>query len=470
MTDIHLWRCNPHARDLLSREAKLHYLSRVHVPSIPLYLAAGPCLEVSSENEATSRWLSEGLLCQEHINGQDTVPDPWWSSETAQSEYGMLLSVEYGETGPRRGNNITELLLYAAVKGDVAELPTPFPSSSPAPSEESYRTLLHGDHLDVKVYALPLCSTIFDYVDKARLVGPTQEDLTTSREAIFLPQNSDPSHLRQEAHQKRPSISSLFEDAKQKRRKLKGRGGESISKAMAEIDRPVTRHSLPSSLDQGQSENTPMLPTKKTVKQSLSRSSSMTSVPNPELPRPASRSGALTNCKRSSLHRVESAISTRNSPMLCDEDGDYTQRNKAALTKVVMAGMRLHGFQQKKRLGKSSAMEDRPNTATSIGDATPFDAEDDFKLLYHQTFKAAMFAFRRQFNAQAISQGIMRDIVDRILSLFCSDPLVEPEIEEGGLTAFGMSSQKSAGAFDEPSTGRSSMPGSVWSPHTVKKR
>ena len=457
-------------RDLLSREAKLHYLSQVHVPRIPLYLAAGPCLEVSSENEATSRWLSEGLLGQEHVDGQDTVPSPWWSQETAQSEYGMLLSVAYEETEPRRGNNLTELLFYAAVKRNVAELPIPLPSSSPASPEESYPTLLHGDHLDVKVYALPLCSTIFDYGNRARLAGPTKEDLTTSREAIFLPQNSDFSHLRQEAHQKRPSISSLFEDAKQKRRKLKGRGGESISKAMAEIDRPLIRHGLPSSFDQGESENTPMLQAKKSAKQSLSRSSSLTSITNPELPRPASRSGPRINGKRSSLHRVESAISPRNSPILCDEDGDYAQKNKAALTKVVMAGMRLHGFQQKKRLGKSSAMEDRPNTATSIGDASPFDAEDEFKLVYHQTFKAAMFTFRRHFSAHAISQDVMRDIVDRFLSLFCSDLLVGSEIEEAGLTSFGMSSQRSAGAFDEPSAGQSSMPGSVWSPHTVKKR
>ena len=383
----------------------------------------------------------------------------------------MLLSVGYRDIGPRGERNLTELLLYAAVKRNATELPTPLVTSSPAPPDEFYGTSLHEDQLDVKIYALPLCSTILDYVDKAAgLAAPIQEDLPTLREAIFLPENPDLSQLRQEPHQKRSSLSSLFEDAKQKRRKLKGRGGESISKAMAEIDRPTTRHGLPSSLDQEESETPPMLQARKAVKQSLSRSSSMMSVANPELPRPASRSGALAKGKRSSLHRVESAISPRNSPMLSDVEGDYAQRNKAALTKVVMAGMRLHGLQQKKRPGKSSAMEDRPNTATSTGDTTPFDAEDEFKLVYHQTFKAAMFAFRRHFNVQAISQGIMRDIVDRILSLFCSDPLVGSEIEEGGLTAFGMSSQKSAGAFDEPSAGQSSMPGSVWSPHTVKKK
>ena len=429
-------------------------------------------MEVSSENEATSRWLSEGLLCHEQINGQEeTVSGPWWSYRGAQSEYGMLLSVGYGEVGSRGANNLTELLFYAAVKRDVAELPSPLLSSSPASPEESCPTSLHTEHLDVKVYALPLCSTILDRVDKAaRLADPNQEDQTSSKEAIFLLEDPDLSHFRQEAYQKRPSLSSLFEDAKHKRRKLRSRGGESISKAMAEIDRPATRHGLPSSLDQEESETPPTLQASKAVKQSLSRSSGMNSVANPELQRPASRSGALANGKRSSLHRVESAISPRNSPMLSDVDGDYAQGNKAALTKVVMAGMRLHGLQQKKRLGKSSAMEDRPNTATSIGDATPSEAEDEFKLVYHQTFKAAMFAFRRHFNAQAINQGIMRDIVDRILSLFCSDPLVGSEIEEGGLTGFGMSSQQSTGAFDEPSAGHSSMPGSVWNPHTVKKK
>ena len=456
----------------MPQDAKLHYLSRVHVPSIPLYLAAGPCLEVSSENEATSRWLSEGLLCQEHINGQEeTVLGPWWYYQGAQSEYGMLLSVGYGGIGPHGENKITELLLYAAVRRNVAELPTPILSSSPAPPKECCQTSLDGDHLDVQVYALPLCSTILGYVDKAaRLAGPNLEGLTTSKEATFLPETHDLSRPHQGAHQKRPSLSSLFEDAQQKRRKLKGRGGESISNVMAQIDRPTTRHGLPSSLDHEESRTPTMVQARKGVKQSLSRSSSTMSVANPEVSRPASRSGALANGKRSSLHRVESAISPHNSPILSDVDGDYAQRNKAALTKVVMAGMRLHGLQQKKRIGKSSATEDRPDTATSTSDITPFEAEDEFKLVYHQTFKAATFAFRRHFNAQAISQDIMRDIVDRILSLFCSDPLVGSEMEEGGLTAFGMSSQMSAGGFDEPSAGQSSMPGSVWSPHTVKNK
>lgn len=429
-------------------------------------------MEVSSENEATSRWLSEGLLCQEHINGQkETVSGPWWYCEGAQSEYGMLLSVGYRGIGPRGENNITELLLYGVVKRNVAELPTPILSSSPTPPKESCRTSLDGDHLDVKVYALPLCSTILGYVDKAaRLANSTLEGLTTSKEATFLPENHDSSRPHQGAHQKRPSLSSLFEDAQQKRRKLKGRGGESISNVMEQIDRPTTRHGLPSSLDHEESGTPTMLQARKGVKQSLSRSSSTMSVANAEHSRPDSRSGALANGKRSSLHRVESAISPRNSPILSDVDGDYAQRNKAALTKVVMAGMRLHGLQQKKRLGKSSAMEDRPNTATSTGDITPFEAEDEFKLVYHQTLKAAMFAFRRHFHAQAISQDIMRDIVDRILSLFCSDPLIGSEIEEGGLTAFGMSSQMSAGGFEEPRAGQLSMPGSVWSPQTVKNK
>ena len=429
-------------------------------------------MEVSSENEATSRWLSEELLPQEYINAQEeAVPGPWWSYQGAQSEYGMLLSVRYGEIVPRGENSLTDLVLYAAVKRNVTEQPTSLGSSSSAPPNESYPTSLHGDHLDVKVYALPLCSTILEYVDKAAgLVGLAQENLPTSRGAYFLPENLDLSHLRHEAHQKRPSLSSIFEDAKQKRRKLKGSGGERISKAMAEIDRATIRHGLPSSLDQEDSGTPPMLQTRKVPKQSLSRSSSMPSIANPELSRPVSRSGALANGKRSSLHRVESAISPRNSPILSDVEDDYAQRNKAALTKVVMAGMRLHGLQQKKRLGKSSAMEDRPNTAITTSDITPFEAEDEFKLVYHQTFKAAMFAFRRQFNVQAISQDIMRDIVDRILSLFCSDPLVGSEIDDGGLTGFGVSSQKSAGAFDEPSAGQSSMPCSVWSPHTVTKK
>ena len=377
-----------------------------------------------------------------------------------------------GGIGPHGENNITELLLYAAVKRNVAELPTPILSSSPAPPKESCQTSLDGDHLDVKVYALPLCSTLLGYVDKAaRLAGPNLEGLTTSKEATFLPETHDLSRPHQGAHQKRPSLSSLFEDAQQKRRKLKGRGGESVSNVMAQIDRPTTRHGLPSGLDHEESGTPTMLQARKRVTQSLSRSSSTMSAANSELSRPASRSGALANGKRSSLHRVESAISPRNSPIFSDVDGDYAQRNKAALTKGGLWLVCVYMDYNKRRDSETHQLRRIGQTPSrQLGTLRLLKLRMNSNLSITRHLKRQCSLFEGHFNARAISQDIMRDIVDKILSLFFSDPLVGSEMEEGGLTAFGVSSQMSAGGFDEPSAGQSSMPGSVWSPHTVKNK
>ena len=470
---MHLWTSNQNARGLFPQDAKLYYLSPVHVPGIPLYLAAGPSLEVSSDNEATLGWLSEVLLAQEDSPYQDNILiEPWWSRLGGQSDHGMLLRVESGENGQSRDNTITEVLLYAAMETSVAALPAPPASSLPAPPDEHLLKSLPRSLPDVKVYALPLCSKIFDRAERAAgLLSPPPEECKTPREACFLPYGLSQPHDEKTASQKRQSLSSLFEDATQKRRKLKGRGGEIISKAMAGIDRPLSQHGLPQNVEREELE-TPPLPQKGHAgRRSLTRASTIMSVASSDYSRPASRSGPLANGKRSSLCRVESAISLRDSPTLSDTDGGFALQNKAALTKVVMAGMRLHGLQQRKKPGKRPTLDERPNSATSAGDSAPFsEAEDEYKLVYHQTFKAATFTFRRHFGAQIISQELMRDVVDKFLILFCSDPLTTTGLQDGGLAPFGTTNGESLGAFDKPTIVSSSpMPGRFWSPPTAKR-
>ena len=444
------------------------------MPGIPLYLAAGPSLEVSSDNEATLGWLRGVVLAQEDSPYQDDIPiEPWWSRLGGQSDHGILLRVESGENGQGRDDSITEVLLYAAMETNLTTLPTPPASSSPAPPDEHLLESLPGSLPNIKVYALPLCSKIFGRAERAAgLSSPPPEECTTPREACFLPHGLGQPHDEKTAHQKRQSLSLLFEDATQKRRKLKGRGGESISKAMAGIDRPLSQHGLPQNIEREELE-TPSLPQKGPAgRRSLTRASTIMSIASSDYSRPASRSGPLANGKRSSLHRVESAISQRDSPTLSDTEGGFALQNKAALTKVVMAGMRLHGLQQRKKLGKGPTLDEPPNTATSAGDPAPFsEAEDEYKLVYHQTFKAATFTFRRHFGAQIISQELMRDVVDKFLTIFCSDPLTTTGLQDGGLVPFGTTNGESLGAFDKPTVVSSSpIPGSFWSLPTAKTR
>lgn len=437
---IQLWTSNSTARSLPPHDAKLHFLSLVDIPSIPLYLAAGPSLDVSTDDVTTAAWLSEVLLLQETPgNDGDGASMPWWSHLGKQSDHGILVKVEENADVERAsGSQITEVLFYASVKTGPAALPTLPASSSPAPRGESLQDYVPDDTQDVKVYALPLNSKIFRQAERAGgLASPPSE-------ACFLPYGFDQILGTQIAAQKRQSLSSLFEDATQKRRKLKGRGGERISRAMANIDSP-SQHGLPQDMKREERETPSSPPKGHAPRESLSRASTVASLPSVEFARPPSW-GALTNGKRSSLHRVESAIWPRDSPTLSDTDSSYAQQNKAALVKVVMAGMRLHGLQQRKRHTK----DELPWTGTSTVD--PPEGEDVYKLVYHQAFKAATFTFRRQLTAQIISQEVMREVVDRLLTLFCTDPLAK-DLFNDDFAGSSFQEGEAFNAFDLPSTG-----------------
>lgn len=347
-------------------------------------------------------------------------------------------------------NHITELLLYAAEKTDGSSLPTP-PTSSSA-GEELPHDVASGPR-EVKVYALPLSSRVIGRAQNAmHVVTPPPEDVFNPTPACFLADDWRQQEEIQKTHQKRQSLSSLFDDATQKRRKLKGRGGESVAQAMASIDRPITQNGAKAT-ERHESREPSSLSTKaNAARRSLSRASTMPSVSITDYTRPVSRSGALANGKRSSLHRVESAISPRDSPTLSDTDDSIGNQNKAALTKIVMAGMRLYGLQQKRKTGKGAANLGSSAINASMGETSAEkDSDDEYKLVYHQTFKAATFAFRRHFSSQVIPLETMRDVVDRFLDLFCSDPTAIGVFNAGDQPAFGTQGSEGSGAFDLPS-------------------
>lgn len=424
---------------------------------------------MSTANEATTRWLTELLLNHEgpDLNG-DASREPWWLQLGRQSENGVLLRVKT-ENEEERGirNIITEMLLYAAVTKTTTALPTPPASSSPAPSDEDLEDAPKEGGKTVNVFALPLCSSVMSPAKSSMEVCPPSPiELQKTEQAHFLPHVHDPARLLQLAPQKRQTISTLFEDATTKRRKFKGRGGESISQAMAGIDRLPSQHGLREKQEAPQQQQNDFR------RNSLTRASSMAPVAGLDHPRPSSRSGPLASGKRSSLHRVESATSPRDSPTLSDADGSYSQQNKTALTKVIMAAMRLHGLQQRKKPLSKSQPPGQVELYTETN-AAANEAEDEYKLVYHQTFKAAVFTFRKYFNVLLISQETMRDVVDRLLITFCTDPMIVGSVPDGNELQESAANNglPSSSPFDKPSSqARSCKVANGWNTPTVKKR
>ena len=416
--DVHILNRGDNRQSCLASDSNLQFLSLVDVASIPLYLAVGPSLDVCIHNEATQQWIIDSFIS---TSGSEVDPEypgePWWVRESGQLERGILLKVEDGDADrAKRKQNVTELLLYATVSLkslNDTNLRIPPPSS---PSRGSGTT--STKNVDYKsavwdLYALPLSSHLLH-----RTASIRSSLIDDSDEARFLaPFAVEPPD--EQISPKRKTITSLFEDATQQRKRLKKRGGEGVSKAMSAYDAyPPTCQNTDqfqiTSLVQGISES------KLTARATLSRASSAVSSPSLEPSRPPSR---RETTKRSSLHRVESISSPRESSCVSDSSSSIEQQNRSALTRIVMAGMRVYGLQQRKRSSKPHGSNEVPlsDLETHLPNVLTED-DSEYKLVYHQTFKAACFTFRTHIATALIPQEALREIVDRLLAIFCTDP------------------------------------------------
>jgi hypothetical protein len=78
-----------------------------------------------------------------------------------------------------------------------------------------------------------------------------------------------------------------------------------------------------------------------------------------------------------------------------------------------------------------SRSKERPTSASASGTEiqTDFGCEDleskevdDFKGVYHATYRAATFALRRKLKGEMVlEKDIVRSVVDQLLVLFCED-------------------------------------------------
>lgn len=183
---------------------------------------------------------------------------------------------------------------------------------------------------------------------------------------------------------KRNNVLSLFDDAKKQRKRLKAGalaalGEESSFDALTPFPRPG---------EESQSSNVPSLPLASSLSQDFSA-------------RPLSRS-----CAPSLQPDEASGVSE-----------SISDQNKSTLSKIVMAGMRLHGLSSRKSANEEISRSAEPSVISNT------NTEDEYKAIYHQTVKTVVFALRRHWLQKVLGQEIIRDLVDRSLELFCQDPL-----------------------------------------------
>ena len=352
---------------------------------------------------------------------------------------GILVAVEAGSKTYNGTPRITELLLVASRSHLVLgqRLPTP-PASSPFEVAVDAGT---SDAHVLQVLALAISS---DLLLPANLpsppISPALEDCETIP-AIFLPQSllQASETIHEPPTKKQKTATSSLDQAKARRDAARRVGGESISVAAAAAAKPDLSHRRISS-----NTNTPL------QTRPLSRSPSIASsrpgsvrVPNP------------VESKPSTLSRMQSlsGIPVEATPEATVAANTET-KNKDAIARVVMAGMRLYGLSQSNR-----KIRDKQQRSGSASPAVPVEDsmtpealeaerknDEEYKAVYHQVYKGVCFTFRAHMQTMLL-QGYtdaLREAADKLLAMFCNNPLAngllgvaDEKYTPGGRKAFG---------------------------------
>ncbi|KAF1831699.1 hypothetical protein BDW02DRAFT_531344 [Decorospora gaudefroyi] len=395
----------------------LRFLSTVDTAQIPLYLAAGTSLDVWTTSEATETWF-ESILLSQPVDAIGSANNAWWNLARSQSQIGILMQVEAAEEHEHvQRPCVTEILFYGTVSATptTGGLPTP-PSASPFVDNAQ-----GGPLPQLRVHALPLSSHLL-YPSNVQVPNDAEA------EAQFLP----PSHEARSAPDSPKRKRDIFEEATIANKKARGRGGKGVAAAAArgsETQQAYRHRKSSLSIDTKASPFPDSRPP--SASGALSRPSS----------RQLSRSPSLSSDTRPLSHKGQAEAHTRRSNLshvatlpLQPEEPTTESRNKDALAKVVMAAMRMHGLQQRKqnRSRRASAAPGLDEQLSEEAAAEEAAKDDEYKLIYHQTYKGAALALRKHIAEKPLhaQPARMRDVVEKLLTLFLSDPLAEEEEEE----------------------------------------
>ena len=469
VTDILLHNTNASSCPLFDSASTLRFLSFIEVAKVPLHVFIGPVLSVYTSTEATETWLNEYLVKNaygyvspaEDVTREDAC---WWMRGDRQSELGILLKVDEEKLVSSTRPRATEILLYAVLPG-VSEKDQNSPLTPPRSSSPSYFDIPLDSGIQTtrsaRLCARLLSSDLHITPGQHHVGSKLSSDEEAAYSAQFLTPPPD-DYQSLPPLPKRQRLDSLFDNAARQSKQSRKRGGENLAKAIAHSDMASARWKEGKSIEEQIHEkghethgsSAVKIQSRPTRALSLARSQSLGSLKDLDAMRPSSRLGSAVPNKRPSLHRVTS-IATHDSSSPTPESMTSTEhQNKTALTKVVMAGLRLYGFQPKKKsIQPKAELEDTSRQGFVSGIDHAHSDEEEYKLLYHQTFKSASFVFRNRLASQIISQDLMREAVDRLLAMFCNDPLQKTRLDGGGHRSFGNELSSAQQVFDSPSDG-----------------
>lgn len=378
--------------------------------------------------------------------------------QTIQCPTGLLISVD-GTSSKKTGPTTSDLLVYGLLS-PCTRPPTP-PHSSPVENNEHANT--SKKPYGLKLYAVPLSSGLLTQAQAFPSPPPSSDGERLSTPAEFLPDISSPSP-------KRKRVATLFEVAAQHHRRVRQRGGEAVSQLMAP-SRPVSSSQNLQSLriKREPEDETPSLPTLDRLTSRRSRSVSVgTNLQRPGTTRSARATPALnadpqkraatpnlpmeSHSRHGSLHVQPQSLSTEQPddktsttpPSPPKNPESIIAENKNLITRTILTCMRLYGFHRSNtRSGSRRVSGGTGDDAEALAQApaaegiraeTPAPGatadDDEFKSMYHATYRAAAFALRKYLRDSTASAGTAplplekekaMTCIDEILRLFCED-------------------------------------------------
>ncbi|KAJ5099200.1 hypothetical protein N7532_006201 [Penicillium argentinense] len=439
-----------HWQSDVSKDAQLELRSFVNPALIPLHARAGPSLELHSRHSQTSQWLQSKLTGAIWLNG-----DILDLRQSLQCPAGLLVSVN-GNTVRKSGPIISDFLIYGVLSNatSCARPPTP-PHSSPSEDNTATNNGNNANNpapkpYELRIYAAPLSTNLLTQAQAFPSPPQSSSGEHASAPAEFLPDISSPSP-------KRKRVATLFESAALHHRRVRQRGGEAVSQMMAP-SRPSSSSQNISSLriKREPDEEPPGLPSLDRIAAGRSRSASIganlhqarqgsvrgttrgttsaamnpnadpqkrATTPNPFLEsqsRCGSHCTTAPSCASSVEEKNKPGTTAPSSPPRSPET--IIADNKNIITRTILTCMRLYGFHRSNTKSETLRAE-TPTPGASTDD-------DEFKAVYHATYKAAAFALRKYVKDPAGGSGSSpmplekekaMTCIDEILRLFCED-------------------------------------------------
>lgn len=360
---------------------------------IPLYLAAGPNLTLHCERDQSNVWFRHVLVDEsvfpKHMDSQGESPK-WHRDGRHQSRIGVLVRVprparKDGEEG--KTPRITELLFYASTTAlGVAGKSLTFPTPSSAENEHATKAATQNQAANqskrsVIWQALPLSSDM--------LYSPSLYSSVplAPGEARFLPRSSS-ADGQQTASKRHSNLTNLFDEASDRRKKTRHKGGQSISLVASRSGGPPLNPSLRAFDGQA---------VKREESQDCPGTVGLDE--DPATTRAIQRTTAQLISPKQSFVDGEGKVRPPLGPGTTQEalfrDDSIEARNKQIISRTVMAGMRMNGLEQRNRVSlrqKTSDHKVETQQEDRVRELGGQQDGDEFKSVYHHTYKATVFA------------------------------------------------------------------------------